>query len=64
MHKDLTGALKLGEKYGVSLPAVSVAREMLRAVKAQGYGEIDSSAVVTVLKAMANIPVRASSEAS
>jgi 3-hydroxyisobutyrate dehydrogenase-like beta-hydroxyacid dehydrogenase len=64
MLKDLTGTLKLGEKYGVSLPAVSVAREMLRAVKAQNNGEIDSSAVVTVLEAMANIPVPASSKAS
>jgi 3-hydroxyisobutyrate dehydrogenase-like beta-hydroxyacid dehydrogenase len=64
MYKDLTGALKLGEKYGVSLPAVSVAREMLRAVKAQDNGDIDSSAVVTVLETMANIPVRASSKAS
>jgi 3-hydroxyisobutyrate dehydrogenase-like beta-hydroxyacid dehydrogenase len=64
MLKDLTGALKLGEKYGVSLPAVSVAREMLRAVKAQDNGDIDSSAVVTVLEVMANIPVRAFSKAS
>ena len=56
--------LKLGEKYGVSLPVVSVAREMLRAVKAQDNGDINSSAVVTVLEVMANIPVRASSKAS
>jgi 3-hydroxyisobutyrate dehydrogenase-like beta-hydroxyacid dehydrogenase len=64
MLKDLTGALKLGEKYGVSLPVVSVAREMLRAIKAQDKGDIDSSAVVTVLEVMANIPVRASTKAS
>lgn len=57
MHKDLTGALKLAEKYGVSLPTVSAAREMLRAVQSQGHGQIDSSAVVTILEAMANTSV-------
>jgi len=54
MHKDLSGALKLAEKYGVSLPTVSATRELLRAVKSQGNGHIDSSAVVTVLETMAN----------
>jgi 2-hydroxy-3-oxopropionate reductase len=57
MHKDLSGALKLAEKYGVSLPTVSAAREILRAVKSQGNGHIDSSAVVTVLEAMASTTV-------
>jgi 3-hydroxyisobutyrate dehydrogenase-like beta-hydroxyacid dehydrogenase len=57
MDKDLTGAMRLGEKYGVSLPTVSASREMLRAVKSQGNGHIDSSAVVTVLEAMADISV-------
>ncbi len=57
MHKDLSGALKLAEKFGVSLPTASAAREMLRAVKSQGNGRIDSSAVVTVLEAMANTTI-------
>lgn len=57
MHKDLSGALKLAEKFGVSLPTVSAARELLRAVKSQGNGHIDSSAVVTVLESMANTTV-------
>ena len=57
MHKDLSGALKLAEKYGVSLPTVSAARELLRAVKSQGNGHIDSSAVVTVLETMANTTI-------
>lgn len=54
MDKDLTGVIRLAERAGVSLPAASVAREMLRAVKSQGNGHIDSSAVVTVLEAMAD----------
>lgn len=57
MHKDLSGALKLAEKFGVSLPTVSAARELLRAVKSQGNGHIDSSAVVTVLESMANTTI-------
>jgi 3-hydroxyisobutyrate dehydrogenase-like beta-hydroxyacid dehydrogenase len=57
MHKDLSSALKLAEKYGVSLPTVSTARELLRAVKSQGNGHIDSSAVVTVLETMANTTI-------
>jgi 3-hydroxyisobutyrate dehydrogenase-like beta-hydroxyacid dehydrogenase len=58
MDKDLTGALRLAEKHGVSLPAASASREMLRAVKSQGNGHIDSSAVVQVLEAMANTTVK------
>jgi len=57
MHKDLTGAIRLAEKFGVSLPTVSAARETLRAVQSRGEGEIDSSAVVTVLEAMADTHV-------
>ena len=57
MDKDLTGAIRLAEKFGVSLPTVSASREILRAVKSQGNGHIDSSAVVTVLEAMADISV-------
>lgn len=55
MYKDLSGALKLAEQYGASLPTVSAAREILRVLQSQGNGHIDSSAIVTVLEAMANI---------
>jgi 3-hydroxyisobutyrate dehydrogenase-like beta-hydroxyacid dehydrogenase len=54
MHKDLSGALKLGEEVGVSLPATSISREMLRAAKSQGKGELDSCVVMTVIEALAN----------
>ncbi|HTU01126.1 MAG TPA: NAD(P)-dependent oxidoreductase [Candidatus Sulfotelmatobacter sp.] len=57
MYKDLSAALALADKIGVSLPAATVCREMLRAVKSQGNGHIDSSAVVTILEAMANTRV-------
>jgi len=58
MDKDLTGVLRLAEAAGVSLPTASTAREILRAVKARGDGHIDSSAVVTILEAMAATTVR------
>ena len=54
---NVDGAIRLAEKHGVSLPTASVARETLRAVKSQGNGHIDSSAVVIVLEAMADTSV-------
>ncbi len=53
MHKDLSSALKLAEEVGVSLPATSISREILRAVKSQGKGHLDSAAVFTVLEGLA-----------
>jgi 3-hydroxyisobutyrate dehydrogenase-like beta-hydroxyacid dehydrogenase len=58
MYKDLSGALKLAEEVGASLPATSIAREMLRAVKSQGNGNMDSSIVLTVIEAMADIAAK------
>jgi len=54
MHKDLSGALKLAEEVGASLPATSISREMLRAAKSQGKGDMDSCVVITVIEALAN----------
>ena len=54
MHKDLSGALKLAEEVGASLPATSISREMLRAAKSQGKGDMDSCVVMTVIEALAN----------
>jgi 3-hydroxyisobutyrate dehydrogenase-like beta-hydroxyacid dehydrogenase len=58
LHKDLSSALKLGEEVGVSLPAASISREMLRAAKSQGKGDMDSCVVVTVIEALANTTVQ------
>lgn len=60
MYKDLSSAIKLAEDVGVSLPATSVAREVLRAVKSHGKGDLDSCVVITVLEAMANTEVKSS----
>ncbi len=58
MYKDLSTALRLAEECGVSLPAASISREMLRAAKSQGRGDQDSCVVLTVLEAMADTVVR------
>jgi len=58
MYKDLSTALKLAEECGVSLPAASISREILRAAKSQGKGDQDSCVVMTVLEAMANTVVK------
>jgi len=58
MYKDLSTALKLAEECGVALPAGSICREILRTVKSQGKGDLDSCAVLTVLETMANTVVQ------
>jgi 3-hydroxyisobutyrate dehydrogenase-like beta-hydroxyacid dehydrogenase len=58
MYKDLSTALKLAEECGVSLPVASAAREILRAAKSQGKGDLDSCVVMTVLEGMANTVVQ------
>jgi 3-hydroxyisobutyrate dehydrogenase-like beta-hydroxyacid dehydrogenase len=63
MYKDLSSALNLAEEVGVSLPATSVSREMLRAVKTQGKGAMDSCIVMTVMEAMADTIVQATAKA-
>jgi 3-hydroxyisobutyrate dehydrogenase-like beta-hydroxyacid dehydrogenase len=59
MYKDLSNVLRLAEECGVSLPVASATREILRAVKSQGKGDLDSCVVMTVLEAMANVVVQA-----
>lgn len=54
MYKDLSSALTLAEKVWACLPAASISREMLRAVKIQGHGGLDSASVVTVIEKLAN----------
>ena len=61
MYKDLSSAIKLAEEVGVSLPATGIAREMLRAAKSQGKGDMDSCSVMTVIEALANTIVKSQS---
>ena len=58
MYKDLSSAVKLAEEVGASLPATSIAREMLRAAKTQGKGNLDSCSVITVIETLADTIVK------
>ena len=58
MYKDFTGVMKLADECGVSLPAASISREILRAAKTQGKGDLDSCCVMTVLEALAQTEVK------
>jgi 3-hydroxyisobutyrate dehydrogenase-like beta-hydroxyacid dehydrogenase len=58
MYKDLSQAMQLAGEVGAFLPATGIALEMLRAVKNQGKGELDSCSVVTIIESMANTAVR------
>jgi len=61
MYKDLSAAIQLAEAVGVSLPATSIAREILRAAKSQGKGDLDSCVVMSVIEALANTVVKSQS---
>jgi 3-hydroxyisobutyrate dehydrogenase-like beta-hydroxyacid dehydrogenase len=58
MYKDLSNVVRLAEECGVSLPVTGAAREILRAAKSQGKGELDSAVVMTVLEALAGTIVQ------
>ena len=58
MYKDLAQVMQLAGEVGAFLPATGIALEMLRAVKNQGKGEMDSCSVITVIEAMANTAVK------
>lgn len=49
-RKDLGIALEAGRKYGVALPATAVVDQMLGALVAQGRGDWDHSALITLIE--------------
>ncbi len=57
MYKDLSSALKLADEVGAVLPAGSIAREIVKAAKAQGKGEKEAAVVITVLEELANLKI-------
>lgn len=58
MYKDLSGAIKLADEVGVVLPATSIAREMVKAARCQGKGEMESAAVITVVEGLAHTALK------
>lgn len=58
MYKDLSTAMKLADEVGAVLPAGSITREIVKAAKSQGKGEMEASVVITVMEELANITER------
>jgi 2-hydroxy-3-oxopropionate reductase len=49
-HKDLGIALAAGREYGVPLPVTAIVDQMLQALKQEGRGDQDHSALLTLLE--------------
>ena len=58
MHKDLELAAEAGYAQGVPMPVLAAVKEVYMAAKAQGKGELDYAAIVTVLEEFAGVKVR------
>ncbi len=56
-HKDLNIVLDTGNAYGVPLPVTAIIQQLYRAMLAAGNGELDNSAVITVLETLAGVTV-------
>lgn len=56
-HKDLNIVLDTGSAYGVPLPTTATIQQLYRAMLAAGNGDLDNSAVITVLEALAGVVV-------
>jgi 2-hydroxy-3-oxopropionate reductase len=55
--KDLKIVVDTGRTFQVPLPLTAVAHQLYEAMVSMGNGELDNSAVITVLEALANIQV-------
>ena len=58
MHKDLELAAEAGYAQGVPMPTLATVKEVYMAAKAQGKGDQDYAAIVTVLEELAGVKVR------
>src|SRR5271157_5300750 len=58
MHKDLELAAEAGYAQGVPMPVLAAVKEVYMAAKAQGKGDQDYAAVVTLLEEFAGVKVR------
>jgi 2-hydroxy-3-oxopropionate reductase len=56
--KDLKIIIDTARTYGMALPQSAIAHQLYEAMVAMGNGDLDNSAVITVLEALANVTVR------
>jgi 2-hydroxy-3-oxopropionate reductase len=55
--KDLKIIIDTGRTYGVPLPVTAVSHQLYEAMLSMGNGELDNSAIITVLEALAGVTV-------
>jgi 2-hydroxy-3-oxopropionate reductase len=57
-YKDLNIVRETARSLGCCLPASALAHELFSAMQAQGWGDLDHSAVIKVLESLSNVQVR------
>lgn len=57
-HKDLNIVRETARALGCCLPASALAHELFSAMQAQGWGDLDHSAVIKVLESLSNVEAR------
>jgi 2-hydroxy-3-oxopropionate reductase len=60
--KDLKIVIDTGRTYGVPIPLTAITHQMYEAMIGMGNGDLDNSAVITVLEALANVQVGESAD--
>jgi 2-hydroxy-3-oxopropionate reductase len=61
-YKDLNIIRETARDYGISLPASALAHELFGAMQAQGWGDLDHSAVMRVIELLSDVEVRTAEE--
>jgi len=61
-YKDLNIVRETARAYGISLPASALAHELFGAMQAQGWGDLDHSAVMRVIELLSDVEVRTTEE--
>jgi 2-hydroxy-3-oxopropionate reductase len=57
-YKDLNIIRETARSYGCSLPAAALAHELFSAMQANGWGDLDHSAVIKVIEQLSNVEAR------
>jgi len=57
-YKDLNIIQETARAFGCSLPASALAHELFSAMQANGWGDLDHSAVIKVIESLSNVEVR------
>jgi 2-hydroxy-3-oxopropionate reductase len=61
-YKDLNIVMDMAKAFGVPLPATAVNTQLFNAMAVDGLGDLDNSAVISVLERLAQIQLQTSDE--